>query len=170
MDKSQEIVIRHSINEDAPYIFELLNETWDAAYSAFIPKKDLTEYLNNTYNISKLELLFSNKDYECYSVLINSKIVAWLKLFEDVEKKRFYLSSIYVLPDFQKFKIGKKLISLSYERAVTKSYDSIWIGVMVQNLKALDWYKREGFNFIEELPFNMSETSVPHLIGQKILI
>jgi ribosomal protein S18 acetylase RimI-like enzyme len=170
MDDTQEIVIRPSINDDAPSIFELLNVTWDAAYSSFIPKKVLTDYLNNTYSLSKLENIFSDDNLECYTVLIGTKVVAWLKLYENVEENRFYLSSIYVLPDFQKFKIGKRLMSLSYKRAVEKGYGSIWIGVMIQNPKALEWYKREGFIFTEEMPFKMNETSVPHLIGQKILI
>jgi diamine N-acetyltransferase len=170
MDDTQEIVIRRSINDDAPYVFELLNETWDSAYSSFIPRIDLTNYLNNNYSISKLEAVFLDANYECFTVLINNKVAAWLKLFNDTEKKRFYLSSIYVLPEFQKFKIGKKLMTLSYKRAVEKGLNSIWIGVMTLNTKALDWYKREGFIFNEELPFNMNATSVPHLIGQKILI
>jgi ribosomal protein S18 acetylase RimI-like enzyme len=170
MDDTQEIVIRRSIHDDAPYVFELLNETWDSTYSSFIPRIDLTNYLNNNYNTSKLEAVFLDANYECFTVLINNKVAAWLKLFNDTEKKRFYLSSIYVSPEFQKFKIGKKLMTLSYQRAVEKGLNSIWIGVMTLNTKALDWYKREGFIFNEELPFKMNATSVPHLIGQKILI
>ncbi|MDP2037384.1 MAG: hypothetical protein Q8L04_08370, partial [Ignavibacteria bacterium] len=55
------------------------------------------------------------------------------------------------------------------EEAVMLGFKEIYIGVMIQNKRALRWYKKLGFDFFEELPFAMGNTSVPHLIGRKIL-
>jgi ribosomal protein S18 acetylase RimI-like enzyme len=43
----------------------------------------------------------------------------------------------------------------------------IWLGVMVQNVDALAWYRKLGFIFEREEPFTMGKTTVPHLIGFK---
>ena len=92
-----------------------------------------------------------------------------MKLFEDKINKRFYISSLYILPDYQGFGIGKKLLKEAYLIAMQKQYDRIWLGVMTKNVKAVDWYKNIGFVFVEEDPFQMGKTEVMHLIGYKII-
>jgi ribosomal protein S18 acetylase RimI-like enzyme len=110
-----------------------------------------------------------NPDYICYVADIENTICGWLKLTDNKSENRFYLSSIYVLPEFQKMKIGEKLYHVACEEAVKKGFTEIYIGVMVQNKGALQWYRKLGFTFFEEQPFTMGTTSVPHLIGRKIL-
>ena len=96
--------------------------------------------------------------------------VGWLKLSIDEAEKRFYLSSIYVLPEYQKLKIGRQLMEIAFTSAKEKGFSEIWIGVMDNNTNALGWYEKIGFEFVEELPFRMGNTEVQHLIGKKILI
>jgi hypothetical protein len=40
---------------------------------------------------------------------------------------------------------------------------------MVQNTQALAWYRRVGFQFVEELPCTMGGTTVPHLVGYRAI-
>ncbi len=58
---------------------------------------------------------------------------------------------------------------VSCEEAAKLNFTEIYIGVMIQNERALNWYRKLGFDFFEEQPFTMGKTSVPHLIGRKIL-
>ena len=90
-------------------------------------------------------------------------------MFEDSINKKLYISSLYVLPEFQGFGVGKKLLNEAYRIAAAKGFSKIWLGVMKQNVKSLDWYKSLGFVFVEEEPFQMGSTEVMHLIGYKIL-
>jgi ribosomal protein S18 acetylase RimI-like enzyme len=100
---------------------------------------------------------------------IDDKQAGWMKLYEDQAAKRFYISSLYVLPQYQGFGIGKKLLFNAEEMAVKSNYNKVWLGVMKDNIKALDWYQKIGFQFIEKEPFKMGETEVLHLIGYKII-
>jgi len=90
-----------------------------------------------------------------------------MKLFDDAVNKKFFVSSLYVLPVYQGFGIGKKLLNTAYASAASKNYNKVWLGVMKQNVKSLEWYKNLGFIFAEEEPFKMGETEVLHLIGYK---
>jgi ribosomal protein S18 acetylase RimI-like enzyme len=90
-------------------------------------------------------------------------------LFEDHINKKFYVSSLYVLPEFQGFGLGKKLLNESYRIAKEKQYCKVWLGVMKQNVKSLEWYQNLGFIFNEEEPFQMGSTQVMHLIGYKTI-
>ena len=93
-----------------------------------------------------------------------------MKLFNDEMADKFFISSLYVLPEFQGYGIGKKLLLQAEEIAAKLKHDKVWLGVMKDNIKALEWYRKIGFQFVEEEPFKMGETEVMHLIGYKVII
>jgi ribosomal protein S18 acetylase RimI-like enzyme len=163
------MTIRKWIDTDAEGVRNVLQLSWQEAYSSFIPKTDLDNYLDKTYSIELLKEASKNKDFICYVAEINNIVCGWLKLYISKDENRFYLSSIYVLPEYQKLKIGLQFYTLACEEATKLGFKEIYIGVMVQNDRALHWYKKLGFDFFEEQPFTMGNTSVPHLIGKKIL-
>lgn len=153
---------------DVPGVRNVLQLSWQKAYSSFILQEDLDFYLNKTYSEASLIELSQAPEFICYVAESDGEIVGWLKLTDNKIENRFYLSSIYVLPDFQKMRIGEKFFKLSCREAVKKGYLEIYVGVMDQNLSALKWYQKLGFNFFEEQPFIMGKSSVSHLIGRKI--
>ncbi len=155
---------------DFDQVYKILMESWDKAYSSFIPTEDLTYYLNQTYNTAKLEELFNSENVFCFVAEVDNKAVGWLKLSNDKVENRFYLSSIYILPEFQKLKIGKQLMEIALTNAKGNGFSEIWIGVMDKNINALGWYEKVGFTFEEKLPFQMGKTVVQHLIGRKKLL
>jgi len=168
---NETIVTYRSWNKnDFHQVYKILQESWDKAYSSFIPKEDLTLYLNQTYNTEKLEELFNNEKVFCFVAEADGMSVGWLKLSIDQVENRFYLSSIYLLPEFQNLKIGRKLMEIAFTEAKEKGFSEIWIGVMDNNTNALGWYEKIGFVFIEKLPFQMGKTVVQHLIGRKKLL
>ena len=96
-------------------------------------------------------------------------IVGYARLFFNREENRLYVPSLYLLPDFQGQNIGIRLIKKAEECAGKKGLDELWIGVMVENRKALLFYRKVGFQFVREEPFTMGKTTVSHLIGYKKL-
>jgi ribosomal protein S18 acetylase RimI-like enzyme len=101
------------------------------------------------------------------SVIVENEVVGWMKLFDNKDENKFYVSSLYVLPKFQGYGIGKELILLAEDKAKQLNYSEVWIGVMEQNVNTLNWYRKLGFNFVSVEPFRMGETEVAHLIGFK---
>lgn len=163
------LIFRKWNKKDAAGVRRVLQLSWHEAYSSFIPKEDLDFYLDKTYSKPILEEMSKNPDYICYVAECENRICGWLKLTDEKSEQRFYLSSIYVLPEFQRMKIGERFYHLACDEAVSNGFNELYIGVMVQNKRALQWYKKLGFTFFEELPFTMGNTSVPHLIGKKFL-
>ena len=167
--KSQvEIKIRNWSKEDFLTVKNILLTTWKEAYS-FIPEKDILNHFDEFYSEPKLIEILEDPFSEGIIAEIDTKPAGWMKLYEDKINKKFYVSSLYVLPDFQGFSLGKKLLFESYTIGKQKTYDRVWLGVMKQNVKALEWYQKLGFEFIEEEPFMMGSTQVMHLIGYKII-
>ena len=167
--KSQvEIKLRYWTKADFNTVKEILLTTWKDTYS-FIPEEDILSHFEKFYNKQSLIEILEDPFSKGIIAEFESKPVGWMKLFEDKINKRFYISSLYILPDYQGFGIGKKLLNEAYLIAMQKQYDRIWLGVMTKNVKAVDWYKNIGFVFVEEDPFQMGKTEVMHLIGYKII-
>ena len=164
------ITIRTWNKNDFEQVQEILNKSWEIAYLPFVPQEDLSYYLNQTYNSNRLKELFDNTDTFCFIAQIKEKAAGWLKLYLNIYEDKFYISSIYVHPEFQKLKIGQQLIDFSFSVAKEKGFLKIWIGVMEKNTIALKWYEKNGFHFVDTKPFQMGKTTINHLIGFKEIV
>ena len=162
----QNINIRTWQKSDFPIVRKILLDTWLDTYSSFIPVEDINGYLESTYNEEKLKLILENQDSPGFIIESGIKPLGFMRISISKTENRFYISSLYVLPEYQGLGLGKSLLSKAVEEAAVRGYTNIYLGVMKQNVKSLKWYKNHGFIFNEELPFQMGNTSVPHLIGQ----
>lgn len=163
-----QIIIRTWLKSDFKAVRKILSETWLDTYR-FIPDDDILSHLEKYYSEEKLNILFLDPYTQCFISESDGIPSGWMKLYDNKSQKRFYISSLYVLPKFQGFGIGKHLMNKAEEIAKQKNYDRIWLGVMKDNVKALEWYKKNNFYFDEEEPFQMGKTVVMHLIGYKLI-
>jgi ribosomal protein S18 acetylase RimI-like enzyme len=167
--KSQvEITIRNWTKEDFSIVKNILLVTWKNTYT-FIPEEDILSHFEKHYSEDRLIEILNDPFSNGIIAEVNSVPAGWLKLFEDHINKKFFVSSLYVLPEYQGFGLGKKLLNEAYRIAKEKQFSKVWLGVMKQNTKSLEWYKNLGFIFDEEEPFQMGSTQVMHLIGYKII-
>jgi ribosomal protein S18 acetylase RimI-like enzyme len=72
---------------------------------------------------------------------------------------------LYILSVYQNLGLGRKLIISAAERAQSMGLDKIWLGVMIKNEPAIAWYKKMGYEVVENVPFTMGKTTVDHFIG-----
>lgn len=159
------IVYREWNEDDLPAIQNLLLETWMEAYSPFIPESDLQNYHRLTYNLDALKTMFRDADVKGFVAEFDGAIVGCIRTKLARDEKRFYVSSLYVLPHHQGKGIGRTLMTMAAHEAISQGHDQIWIGVMEKNKDGLDWYKKFGYQVLEEAPFTMGKSTVNHYIG-----
>ncbi len=168
MKSQTDITIRNWTEKDFPVVRNILLTTWKDTYS-FIPEKDIVTYFENFYSEDRLIEILNDPFSKGIIAEVDSVPAGWLKLFQDLINKKFFVSSLYILPGFQGYGLGKRLLNEAYSIANEKHFSKVWLGVMKQNIKALEWYKNLGFVFVEEEPFQMGLTEVMHLIGYKTI-
>ena len=61
------------------------------------------------------------------------------------------------------------MMEFGIETAREMGLDRVWLGVMVDNKPAIDWYLRQGFIFDENKPFVIGKTTIEHLHGYKLI-
>jgi ribosomal protein S18 acetylase RimI-like enzyme len=100
-----------------------------------------------------------------FVIEVERKVVAFMRTARDPEENRYYVSSLYVLPEFQSKGLGKLLMKRAAEEAKAFRLDRLWVGVMVQNQHTVDWYKSMGYQVVRTEPFSMGKSTVDHHIG-----
>lgn len=159
------IFIRRWTQADLPTVQNLLLETWLDAYTSFIPRDDLVGYLHVQYSQAKLKALLGDPDVTGLVAESDGVVVGYAKLFHDRAQQRFYVHQLYILPARQGLGLGHRLMASAQERARELGADCIWLGVMVKNTQAVEWYKKMGYTITETAPFAMGSTTVDHFIG-----
>jgi len=164
-----DIVIREWTKGDLDDIRQITIRTWLATYASFIPESDLREYFEIHYSIEALTALVSSGSVDGFIARRGSDPVGYAKSDDNADEGRFYVTSLYILPEFQGQGVGSRLLDTAESCAVARGKDRVWLGVMVQNAESLRWYEKQEFIFVEEAPFTMGNTTVLHRIGYRLV-
>ncbi len=161
--------IRLAEEKDIPEVRELLRKTWHDTYSAYIPVEDLDTYLDTVYSPAKLVEILNADLEDCYIAVEAGKIAGWTRLKRDDDNDVFYLISLYVHPEHQSKGIGKLLLDNAVSFALEYRFEKITLGVMSANTKSVEWYEKQGFTPVRTEPFTWVNTTVDHLIMEKVI-
>jgi diamine N-acetyltransferase len=164
-----EILIRPWRRRDLPAVRRILWKSWMAAYRPFIPEEDLRNYHEATYRIESLVHLYESPSIHGFIGEADGRQVGFARAQFHRNENRLYLASLYLLPDFHRQGIGGGLLAASEEKALSYGLDELWVGVMVRNEPARRWYEKRGFRFVKMDIFQMGGTTVPHLVGWKMV-
>jgi hypothetical protein len=111
--------------------------------------------------------MFNDPYMQGFIAELDDHIAGYARLFFNRDENRLYVSSLYLLPEFEGKGLGIRLLESAEGYAAEKDLDELWIGVMVKNRQALLFYRKVGFLFVREEPFTMGKITVSHLIGYK---
>ncbi len=161
------IVVRSWQKSDLDSIRRITWESWISTYVSFIPEGDLKSYFNIHYTEESFLSMFGDPSVRGFIAEMDGQAAGYTRLFFNRDENRLYVSSLYLLPSFEGQGMGSRLLEAAEGWATEKGLDEFWIGVMVKNRQALDFYKKVGFQFVREEPFTMGKTTVSHLIGYK---
>jgi diamine N-acetyltransferase len=164
-----ELVVRRWTPTDIPSVQHIAWATWVAAYGSFIPESDLQAFFDEYYCATLLEPYCTDDFARGFLAELDEQPAGFARTLLNREEGRFYLTSLYVLPEHQGRGTGSRLLHAAEAFAATLGAREVWLGVMSQNTSALDWYRRIGFRFVREEPFSMGHTTVSHLIGYRAI-
>ena len=151
--------------DDLEVVRYILWETWKESYSSFIPVDDLLVYLNEHYTLEKLAEQYHDTNVIGFVAEYDDIIAGYENTYYSEKENRLYVHQLYILSVYQNLGLGTKLMKSAAERAQSMGLKKIWLGVMVKNESAIVWYKKMGYEVVENVPFTMGNTTVDHFIG-----
>lgn len=126
-------------------------ETFYQSFREQNTETDMNIFLNESFSDEQLTKEFNTPDSQFYFARTNNAIVGYLKLnfgnaqTELQDNQAVEIARIYVLQIFQGQKIGKALFEKTINIAKEKNLNYIWLGVWEKNLKAIQFYTKNGF-------------------------
>ena len=136
---------------DVDQLQQIGRQTFLETFSAENTEENINTYLKEGFSLEKLTDELNDKNAEFYFAELDSKIIGYLKLnfgpsqTELKDDKALEIERIYVLKEFHGNKVGQLLYEKAIEIARQSNADYVWLGVWEQNLRAINFYKKNGF-------------------------
>ncbi len=148
---------------DLDQLQKISRQTFFETYSALNTEENMTKYLQENFSIKNLSIELKNENSEQYFAALEDKVIGYLKLnfgiaqTELKNNKSIEIERIYVLKDFHGKNIGQQLYEKAINIARDKNADYIWLGVWVENPRAIRFYKKNGFIEFDKHIFKLGE-------------
>ena len=170
------IEIRLAKKEDARFIALLGRTTFTETFGHFFrDQKDLIDYYNLTFSVQKIEDGIKKPNNIFWIAFVNRLPVGYAKLklnssSEFIESKDVcQLQKIYVLKDFLSMRIGFELQDSLLKKAKKLSFNKVWLSVLNSNERAINFYKKTGFEKIGNHDFQIGKENFKFIAMLKTL-
>jgi len=136
---------------DIEVLKDIGTRTFIESFAELNTVENMQLYLEKSFSLKNLEKELGNHESEFYFAEYKSEVIAYLKVNwgkaqnEQSLPNALEIERIYVLNEFQGMRIGKQLFEYAVGIANKRNLNKLWLGVWDQNLKAIEFYTRQGF-------------------------
>ena len=148
--KLNNITYRTATIEDCYEIAKLKGEVWNTTYRGIYSDDALDNY-DVERNKQTFEKIVGSPKIFLYVATITEKIVGFISFGEPYRPFRQYKQDIglfYILKEYQRMGIGKKLFSIAKDTIKNNGYDEFFVSVNKYNKNAIDFYIAMGGNIV----------------------
>jgi len=146
----------------APAISEIGRESFREAFATYFnSQEDLQNYLNRTYDTEKLKSSLLRPNNVFLLIFSQQKPIGFAKIKKQSLRpniggsRQTELQKIYLLKEYQGKGAGNALLQTALKS--TKEWEPVcmWLDVLVENQKAIDFYQKNNFARTGEHFFNI---------------
>lgn len=147
----ENITIQKVTLNDVNQLQKIGKLTFSETFSGDNSEEDMKKYLDENFSIEKLTDELNNKSSEFYFAKLEDSVIGYLKLnfgesqTELKDNKALEIERIYVPKEYHGQSVGQILYEKAIQVAKQKDTDYVWLGVWEENLRALSFYKKNGF-------------------------
>ena len=117
--------------------------------------------MREAFSLTKLTNEIQDKNTLFYFAILHNKVIGYLKLnygksqTELKDNKAVEIERIYVLKEFHGKNVGQLLYEKAIELAKAKNKEYVWLGVWEENPRAINFYKKNGFEAFDKHIFKL---------------
>lgn len=169
------IIINKATAEDLDVLQSLGIQTFSETFAEDNTEEAMKKYLEESFNTEKITSELNNPDSFFYIAWEEDNPVGYLKVnsgkaqTELQDETSLEIERIYVKKSHHGRKVGQLLYdqALDTARQLDKSY--LWLGVWEENLRALQFYRKNGFVEFDKHIFRLGEEEQTDLMMKKTL-
>lgn len=171
----ENITVKKIMPEDIGQLQKVSKQTFWETFSASNSEENMTNYLEESFSVEKLTDELNNEHSDFYFALLDEKVIGYLKLnfgqsqTELQDNKALEIERIYVLQEFHGKKVGQVLYEKALQIAGQVNADYVWLGVWEENLRAIGFYKKNGFVAFDKHIFKLGGDEQIDIMMKKVL-
>jgi ribosomal protein S18 acetylase RimI-like enzyme len=173
---SRTVLIRIAVPGDEETVADIGRRTFYETWKSVNTEEDLQLYMLKSFDVAKIrEEIQNSKVNTFFLAFVEDELAGYAKLRNDRSNdeikglRALEMERIYVLKKFQDQKIGKALMDESLSIAYQGSYEVMWLGVNQENYKAIEFYKRYGFEVFGVKQFILGTAIDEDFLMKKVL-
>jgi ribosomal protein S18 acetylase RimI-like enzyme len=149
--------------QHAEILSEIGGDTFYETFKPYNTESDILQYIKKAYAIDVIKHNLINPNiayYLCYDAGI---VIGYIKLIHHATYKGLInltieLEKIYVLSAYFGSGAGKLLMQQAIQHSKENGFESLFLGVWQQNERAINFYKKVGFEVFETRQFQLGES------------
>jgi len=155
-----EIEIYKVTINDINLLQAISRQTFSETFSELNNPSDMQSYLTEELSVEKLTSELNNPHSDFYFISNNHMVIGYLKLNFGTAQTEPYnhaieIERIYILKEFHGKQIGQLLYDKAIEIGQQQNADFVWLGVWEKNLRAIAFYKKNGFEEFDKHFFRL---------------
>lgn len=158
------VSIRKGNLNDINLLTKISKTSFLEAHGESASEKDINEYVSNTFTNKVFEKELNNIRNVFNLVYYDEIAVGYSKVIFNSEhsnipfKNVTKLERLYVLESFHNLKLGFQLFKHNLNEALKNNQAGLWLFVWTENHKAINFYKKVGFEVVDQHDFKISDT------------
>ena len=139
-------------------------------------EENLQLYLEEGFTANKLTSELADPGSEFYFAMSGNKVAGYLKInagqaqTEIRDRDALEIERIYILKAFQGQKVGQILFDTAINIAKQAGAGYVWLGVWEANLRAINFYKKNGFVQFDKHVFKLGTDEQTDIMMKKTLV
>lgn len=132
--------------------------------------EDFAEYLKTAFDKRQIEKEMGQPQTFFYFAIQANQILGYLKLNTGAAQTELKTTNsleierIYVLQSAKGQKIGTALMNKAFQMAALQKADFVWLGVWEENMEAIGFYKKHGFEVFDKHVFMLGKDAQTDLL------
>lgn len=145
------IEIKEAGADDAQLISVLATATFYEAYFEQDESRNLANYIREAFDLEVIRTDLTDPDATFYIVYLDTKACGFAKLVKNstadgvTTRNTIELKRIYILERVLGKGVGSILLNHCLDESRRQGFETLWLGVWDENLKAQRFYDRHGF-------------------------
>ncbi len=156
-------IIQATLN-DSNLLANLGETTFLEAHGKSASEENIITYISKKFTNKAFEEELKDTNNIFYIIYFNQVVVGYSKIifnskhpnigFENVTK----LERLYILQEFHGLKLGLELFKYNLNISIKNNQNGMWLFVWTENHKAINFYKKTGFEIVGHYDFEITPT------------
>lgn len=148
---------------DLETLQHISKQTFVETFAAFNTPENMKHYLEENLAKDTLKQELENPDSHFYLAYKEKELVGYLKInfgnaqTENTGEYGMEIERIYILSAYHGKKLGQQLYDYAIELARQQAVPFVWLGVWEKNLRAIQFYKKNGFVEFDKHIFQLGD-------------